>query len=196
MTRSDLRRDLILATATAGLLALPLMAMAQAPPPAQPAQAVPTQSAPPESPVPARPTPDATGITPQGIMGTTPAQAPVTGTHPAPPTPATTGPVAANAADVTGLPAGIRASRIIGKNVRGAEDRTIGEIDDLMVPQGGGQPVAILSVGGFLGIGAHLVAVPYNQLTRTAGQNYLTLPNATVDSLKALPAFTYPENND
>lgn len=194
MMRTNLRRDLMLATATAGMLALPVMAMAQTTP--QSPQAVPTQPAPPERPVPARPTPDATGTTPQGIMGTTPAQAPVTGTHPAPPTPATTGRSASVAADATSLPTGIRASRIIGTNVHGAENRTIGEIDDLMVPQSGGQPIAILSVGGFLGIGAHLVAVPYNQLTRTTGESYLTLPNATRDSLKALPAFVYPENKD
>jgi len=190
MTRHDLRRDFVLAGITAALLTLPLLALGQA------VQQVPTQPAPADSPVPATPDPDATGITPQGIMGTTPTQPPLAGTPPAPPgdTPAATRAVPI-AAETSGLEAGQRASHVIGKTIRGADDENIGTIDDLLLPQGGGQPVAILSVGGFLGIGARRVAVPYDRFTRPTGADHWTLRNATRDSLMALPAFTYPEND-
>ena len=43
-------------------------------------------------------------------------------------------------------------------------DETIGKIDDLLVSPDGKQPYAVLSIGGFLGMGAHLVVVPYDTL--------------------------------
>lgn len=54
----------------------------------------------------------------------------------------------------------------------------------------------IISVGGFLGVGTKLVAVPYNQLklgdTKSASSdNKVVMPGATKDSLKALPEFHY-----
>ena len=51
-------------------------------------------------------------------------------------------------------------------------------------------PVAVLSVGGFLGIGAKLVAVPFERLQIDREGN-VTLPNATRDSLRELPEFQY-----
>jgi hypothetical protein len=48
---------------------------------------------------------------------------------------------------------------------------------------------AILSVGGFLGMGTHLVAVPFDSLQISSKQ--VTLLNATKDSLLALPEFKY-----
>jgi hypothetical protein len=48
---------------------------------------------------------------------------------------------------------------------------------------------AILSVGGFLGLGAHLVAVPFDSLESDDGAIYL--PGATRDELKRLPQFRY-----
>ena len=47
----------------------------------------------------------------------------------------------------------------------------------------------VLSVGGFLGIGDKLIALPYEQM-RTDGKK-IVLPGATKDSLKALPEFKY-----
>lgn len=48
---------------------------------------------------------------------------------------------------------------------------------------------AILSVGGFLGLGTHLIAVPFGSLSVVDKQ--MRLPGATRDSLKALPEFRY-----
>ncbi|MBU8540765.1 PRC-barrel domain-containing protein [Falsiroseomonas tokyonensis] len=84
-----------------------------------------------------------------------------------------------------------RASQIIGSNIYNEENNSIGEVDDLIVPRAGGSPVAVISVGGFLGIGAKLVAIPYERLTHDAERNRWVLRGATKDSLQSLPAFTY-----
>ena len=51
---------------------------------------------------------------------------------------------------------------------------------------------AILSVGGFLGMGTHLVAVPFSEIRIV--QKEMQLPDATKDSLEALPEFKYAPN--
>jgi hypothetical protein len=50
-------------------------------------------------------------------------------------------------------------------------------------------PFAVLSVGGFLGMGTHYVVVPANALSVV--DKHMMLRGATKDSLKALPAFQY-----
>ncbi|NMJ41385.1 PRC-barrel domain containing protein [Roseomonas sp. JC162] len=88
-----------------------------------------------------------------------------------------------------------RASRVIGANVYNEENRSVGEVHDLMISQAGGPVTAVLSVGGFLGIGERYVAVPLGDLRWSSERNRWMLPGATVDSLKARPAFTYPERS-
>lgn len=87
---------------------------------------------------------------------------------------------------------GRRASKVIGSTVYGGDGNdSIGSIDDLIVPRDGNDPIAILSVGGFLGIGAKLVAVPYERLQHNAERSRWVLPGATKESLTALPSFAY-----
>jgi hypothetical protein len=52
---------------------------------------------------------------------------------------------------------------------------------------------AVVSVGGFLGIGNKLVAVPYDQLHlgMDKDQTKITMPGASKEALKAMPTFTY-----
>jgi sporulation protein YlmC with PRC-barrel domain len=66
--------------------------------------------------------------------------------------------------DVQRLAAGYRASKVIGSSVTNTAAETIGKVDDLLVSPNGKDPFAVLSVGGFLGIGTHLVLVPYDNL--------------------------------
>src|ERR1017187_4372663 len=61
--------------------------------------------------------------------------------------------------DVHKLAAGYRASKVMGGSVVNDPDETIGKIDDLLVSSDGKQPYAVLSIGGFLGLGSHLVVV-------------------------------------
>ncbi len=61
--------------------------------------------------------------------------------------------------DVQMLSAGYRSSKVVGSSVINDANETIGKIDDLLVSPDGKQPFAVLSIGGFLGMGAHLVVV-------------------------------------
>lgn len=91
--------------------------------------------------------------------------------------------------DVQSLAAGHRASKAIGTNVVNGAGETIGEIDDILVSSDGKQPYAVLSIGGFLGIGDHFVVVTYESL-RFADKT-VTLSGATKEELKMLPEFKY-----
>jgi len=91
--------------------------------------------------------------------------------------------------DVQTLAAGYRASEIIGSNVVNDADETIGEINDVLVSSDGKQPYAVLSIGGFLGMGTHLVVVPYEALKY--GDKKVTLLGGTKEGLKMLPEFKY-----
>ena len=91
--------------------------------------------------------------------------------------------------DVQKLAAGYRASKVIGSNVVNDANETIGEIDELLVSLDGKQPYAVLSIGGFLGMGSHLVVVPYDTLK--FADNKVMLPGGTKESLKMLPEFKY-----
>ena len=91
--------------------------------------------------------------------------------------------------DVQKLAAGYRASKVIGSNVVNDANETIGEIDDLLGSLDGKEPYAVLSIGGFLGMGTHLVVVPYDTLK--FADKKVVLPGGTRDGLKMLPAFQY-----
>ncbi|ACD19649.1 PRC-barrel domain-containing protein [Paraburkholderia phytofirmans] len=92
--------------------------------------------------------------------------------------------------DVVQLASGYRASKLSGADVYNKSKDTIGTLDDLIVsPSGDRSTYAILSVGGFLGMGKHLVAVPFNDLQ--INNRRVVLPEATKKSLEALPEFKY-----
>jgi len=91
--------------------------------------------------------------------------------------------------DVQKLAAGYRASKVIGSSVFNDANETIGKIDDLLVSSDGKQPYAVLSIGGFLGLGTHLVVVPYETLK--FADKKLLLPGGTKEGLKMLPEFKY-----
>ncbi|MCC8403365.1 PRC-barrel domain-containing protein [Paraburkholderia sp. MMS20-SJTN17] len=98
-------------------------------------------------------------------------------------------PINAKRVDVVQLATGYRASKIDGAPVFNHSHDKIGTIDDLIIGPNNPVPYAILSVGGFLGMGTHLVAVPWNSLQIVDRQ--MRLPDATKESLKALPEFRY-----
>jgi hypothetical protein len=93
--------------------------------------------------------------------------------------------------DVVAVARGYRASRLTGSNVVNDRDERIGTLDDIIL--GREEPRAlygILQVGGFLGIGGHLVAVPFGSL-RIAQDGKVTLPGASREQLRRLPEFVY-----
>jgi hypothetical protein len=91
--------------------------------------------------------------------------------------------------NVQKLAAGYRASKVIGSSVTNDANETIGKVDDLLVSSDGKDPYAVLSIGGFLGMGSHLVAVPYDSLKFI--DKKFVLPGGTKEGLKMLPEFKY-----
>ncbi len=91
--------------------------------------------------------------------------------------------------DVTTLADGYRSSKLIGSGVTNDAQETIGKVDDLLVGRGDKVLYVVISVGGFLGVGSKLVAVPYSSLS--IGKSSMVLPGGTKEQLKALPEFKY-----
>jgi hypothetical protein len=91
--------------------------------------------------------------------------------------------------DVQKLAAGYRSSKIVGSTVVNDTNEKIGEIDDLLVEPKDKVLFAVLSVGGFLGMGEQLVVVPFSSL-QIEGRR-VTLPGGSQDTLKELPTFKY-----
>jgi PRC-barrel domain len=91
--------------------------------------------------------------------------------------------------DVQKVAAGYRASKVIGSGVLNEANETIGKIDDLLVTRDGKDPYAVLSIGGFLGMGTHLVVVRYDSLK--FAENKIVLPGGSKEGLKMLPTFQY-----
>ena len=85
---------------------------------------------------------------------------------------------------------GHRASKLIGAQVRNDQGERIGKIEDMIVSPDGKVTMAVLEVGGFLGIGDRRVAIPLEQFSSlSAGK--AVLPGATRSALKSLPEFQY-----
>lgn len=91
--------------------------------------------------------------------------------------------------DLTSLATGYRTSKVVGSTVINEAKLPIGKIDDLIVTPSDKVPFAVLSVGGFLGIGDKFVVVPYSVLEVQDKQ--MMLRGATKESLMALPEFKY-----
>jgi hypothetical protein len=91
--------------------------------------------------------------------------------------------------DLKPLASGYRTSKIVGDTVVNEQNQTVGKIDDLIVTENERVPFAVLSVGGFLGVGDKLVVVPFSALK--VNDNKMTLPGATKEALKDLPEFKY-----
>jgi hypothetical protein len=89
-------------------------------------------------------------------------------------------------------------SKIVGLNVYNENNRDIGEIKDIALNQNGQTEAYILSVGGFLGMGDHYVAVSPSAVKITynaSDKKYHASMNATVDQVKNAPEFNYPNKS-
>ena len=57
-----------------------------------------------------------------------------------------------------------RASKVVGLKVYNSSDENIGSISDLLMDKSGNIKAAVIGVGGFLGMGEHLVAIPFDKI--------------------------------
>ena len=86
-------------------------------------------------------------------------------------------------------------SKLKGLNVYNQKDESVGEITDIAI-KGNSVDALILSVGGFLGMGEHYVAVSpgsVNVKRDTKNDKWVATMNTTKEALKAAPEFKYPK---
>jgi sporulation protein YlmC with PRC-barrel domain len=126
----------------------------------------------------------AAGATDQNAAGTT-AQQPAAGAADQSTTATTAPPTDMNPAT------SFLASNFIGQTVYSAANENVGEINDLIMDKDKGMVVAVVGVGGFLGIGEKDVAIGLDKINAAKTDNNairLTI-NATRQELEAAPAF-------
>ncbi|MEM1432215.1 MAG: PRC-barrel domain-containing protein [Pseudomonadota bacterium] len=85
---------------------------------------------------------------------------------------------------------GYSANALIGAAVHNESDQTIGKVHDLIVGVEGEVSLAIVEVGGFLGLGSKWVAVPAHMF-EPGPERDVTLEGASEAALKSMPAFRY-----
>ncbi|MDB5501888.1 MAG: PRC-barrel [Tardiphaga sp.] len=107
----------------------------------------------------------------------------------------TTGNAPANAKFSTVSKDEMFSSKLKGLNVYNQKEESIGEISDLAFKNDKIEAM-ILSVGGFLGVGEHYVAVSpasVNVKYDSKNSKWTATMNTTKDALKAAPEFKYPK---
>jgi hypothetical protein len=85
-------------------------------------------------------------------------------------------------------------SKVVGLDIYNDNKQDIGQIKDLALNPNGQTQAYILSVGGFLGMGEHYVAVNPSAVKVTyddSDKKWHATMNATSDQLKAAPEFKY-----
>jgi sporulation protein YlmC with PRC-barrel domain len=92
--------------------------------------------------------------------------------------------------DVVAVAHGHRVSHLLGRKVINERNEDIGKIDDFII---GRDRVlfVILEVGGFLGIGAHRVALPISAVDMDSVKGKIRIEGASRDQLKQMPEFNY-----
>lgn len=107
----------------------------------------------------------------------------------------TVGTAPAEAKFSTVAPNEMFSSKLKGLNVYNQKDESVGEITDIAI-KNNAVDALILSVGGFLGMGEHYVAVsPSSVNVKHDAKNdkWVASMNTTKDALKAAPEFKYPK---
>ncbi len=143
---------------------------------ANPAATAPATS----SPVTAAPHAATTPHTSSGMAATTPAD------HSSP---AAAGATASSTPKFMTSDDQVRVAKIVGASVYNDKDETVGSIDDVLMSHDNKATTAVISVGGFLGMGAKLVSVPFDQLK--IENDKIVMPGASKDALKGMPEYKY-----
>jgi sporulation protein YlmC with PRC-barrel domain len=82
-----------------------------------------------------------------------------------------------------------RATELIGMDVRNQQDEKLGAVKDVMVDlQSGQAPFAVISSGGFFGVGDRMLAVPTTRFAQNTGADQFVL-NMDRERLKSAPGF-------
>lgn len=74
-----------------------------------------------------------------------------------------------------------RASKLVGLNVYNEANESLGSINDLLTDRNGNIKAVVIGVGGFLGVGERLIAVPFDRV------KFISEPLATTTSTSSGP---------
>jgi|FEC22Drversion2_1045045.scaffolds.fasta_scaffold00279_4 hypothetical protein len=85
-------------------------------------------------------------------------------------------------------PGQITSSEVIGMEVRNSADESVGSIDDLVIDEQNRVIAGVVSVGGFLGIGAKNVAVNWREFSFDPDERIASV-TLTREALEDAPAF-------
>jgi hypothetical protein len=84
----------------------------------------------------------------------------------------------------------VSASALIGAKIRNESKETVGTVEDLFVDDRGAITTVVVSVGGFLGVGARSVGVKWSDVRRSRdGNDVVLVTTLGKDELKALPPY-------
>jgi sporulation protein YlmC with PRC-barrel domain len=82
-----------------------------------------------------------------------------------------------------------KASNLIGKNVKNTEGKDLGEVKEIVVdPMGGDIQYAVLSFGGFLGLGDKYFAIPWQAMKLSQDRKHFIL-NVDQKKMENAPGF-------
>ena len=88
--------------------------------------------------------------------------------------------------------AGYSANKLIGSDVQNETGTRVGAVHDLIIAPHGDVSLAIMEVGGFIGIDTKWVAVPADMFEPGEGGHFV-LPKATEEELTKMPSFRYAQ---
>jgi sporulation protein YlmC with PRC-barrel domain len=87
------------------------------------------------------------------------------------------------------------ASDLMRKNILGANNERIGDVNDLLMSKDGEVVAVLVGVGGFLGIGEKTVAIPFDTVQRSPDSDQLSVQYSR-DELKQAPEFVTAKRSE
>jgi sporulation protein YlmC with PRC-barrel domain len=85
-----------------------------------------------------------------------------------------------------------RSSKLVGLSVYNGNNESLGSINDLLTDKSGNIKAVVIGVGGFLGVGEHLVAVPWDKIKFVDQPVAYAGANAPKTATNTSPTSTLP----
>ncbi|WP_090747886.1 PRC-barrel domain-containing protein [Paracoccus tibetensis] len=88
-------------------------------------------------------------------------------------------------------PSSLSIDNLMSANVYGAGDNNIGNVQDVVASQGGEVEYIVLDIGGFLGLGAHTIALGMDEVSvlHRGGNDIRVHVDATREQLEQMPEY-------